>query len=146
MTTTNNNNPHYIYERCNRCGSYVDTSHSFCPNCGAKMERNHREPSAETNFSEQFNMNDAFAASPAGCSRGVAALLAIFLGSLGIHYFYIGKTTAGLIMLLATVLSCGILAVITNTLSLAQGIYMFIINNRDFYDKYVATPDSFPLF
>ena len=29
----------------------------------------------------------------------VAALLAFFLGTLGIHKFYLGKTTAGIIML-----------------------------------------------
>lgn len=35
--------------------------------------------------------NDVFSPGPSGKSRGVAALLAIFLGSLGIQYFYRGK-------------------------------------------------------
>ncbi|MDE7237726.1 MAG: TM2 domain-containing protein, partial [Paramuribaculum sp.] len=39
----------------------------------------------------------AFDAGPSGRSRGVAGLLAIFLGSLGIQYFYLGKTQAGII-------------------------------------------------
>lgn len=144
MTNTTDNNPRYIYNRCRNCGSFVETSHRFCPNCGVRMEA---EPPHHTNPQcGQFDANDAFAASPAGCSRGVAALLAIFLGTFGIHYFYVGKKTAGFIMLGITLVSCFTLSPLTQALSLAQGIYMFIINNREFYNKYVATPETFPLF
>lgn len=38
--------------------------------------------------------DSVFSPGPSGKSRGVAALLAIFLGSLGIQYFYLGKNTA----------------------------------------------------
>ena len=37
-----------------------------------------------------------------------AGLLAIFLGSLGIQYFYLGKTSGGIICLLLTIVTCGI--------------------------------------
>ena len=40
--------------------------------------------------SQAWLNNDAFASSPNGKMRGVAALLAIFLGSIGIQYFYLG--------------------------------------------------------
>ena len=42
--------------------------------------------------------NDIFAAGPSGKSRGVAGLLAIFLGTLGVHYIYLDKTTSGIII------------------------------------------------
>lgn len=49
----------------------------------------------------------------------VAALLALFLGGIGIHKFYLGKTTAGVIMLL-----CGTIGWIT--FGLVPGIIALI--------------------
>jgi TM2 domain-containing membrane protein YozV len=41
-------------------------------------------------------------------SKIVAGLLGIFLGSLGIHRFYLGYTTIGIIQIVVTVLTFGI--------------------------------------
>lgn len=41
-------------------------------------------------------------------SKLVAGLLGIFLGSLGVHRFYLGFNTIGIIQLVATILTCGI--------------------------------------
>lgn len=43
-------------------------------------------------------------------SRLAAGLLAIFLGGLGIHNFYLGRVGRGVVQLLITVLSLGFLA------------------------------------
>jgi hypothetical protein len=43
-------------------------------------------------------------------SKATAALLAFFLGAFGIHRFYLGNSTLGIVMLLMTVLSMGFLA------------------------------------
>jgi len=43
-------------------------------------------------------------------SKATAALLAFFLGALGIHRFYLGNNRLGVIMLLLSVLSFGFLA------------------------------------
>ena len=75
-------------------------------------------------------------------SKIAAGLLAIFLGGLGIHYFYLGKTSAGLICLLLTLCSCGVWEFLT----FAQGIYMLCISDEEFYQKYVYTTKTFPLF
>jgi TM2 domain-containing membrane protein YozV len=96
----------------------------------------------ESPVSEAFRNNDAFATSPEGKSRGVAALLAIFLGSLGIHYFYLGKTTAGLITIVVNLVTCGFFDV----LILIQGILMFCMDNEKFREKYVTSTSTFPLF
>lgn len=82
---------------------------------------------------------------PSGKSRGVAGLLAIFLGAYGVHYFYMGKATAGIIFLLVTVLSCFTLGVITGIFSLIQGIMMLTMTQEEFERKYVNSPSSFPL-
>lgn len=77
-----------------------------------------------------------------GKSRGVAALLAILLGSLGIQYFYLGKTGAGLITILLSFVTCGVWGI----LMFVQGIYMFCITNDEFRTKYVETTRTLPLF
>lgn len=55
-------------------------------------------------------------------SKLAAGLLGIFLGSLGIHNFYLGKTGIGLVQLLCSVLSIGILAPLVAIWSLIEGI------------------------
>lgn len=54
-----------------------------------------------------------------GKSMAVAYILAIFFGTLGVHRFYLGKKNSGLAMLLITVLTLGIGAIVT-------GIWTFV--------------------
>jgi TM2 domain-containing membrane protein YozV len=55
-------------------------------------------------------------------SKLAAGLLGIFLGAFGIHRFYLGYTTIGIVMLLITVLSIGMLSPITGLWGLIEGI------------------------
>ena len=77
-----------------------------------------------------------------GKSRGIAGILAILLGTLGIHYFYLGKTSGGLICILLSLVTCGIWGIIT----LIQGIIMMTMKQDDFERKYVNTDKTLPLF
>ena len=43
-------------------------------------------------------------------SKVAFVLLGVFLGSLGIHNFYVGRTKQGVIQLLITILSAGMLS------------------------------------
>ncbi|MCB0915340.1 MAG: TM2 domain-containing protein [Actinobacteria bacterium] len=47
-------------------------------------------------------------ADPYAKSKIAAGLLGIFLGGLGIHRFYLGFTTIGIVQIIVTVLTCGI--------------------------------------
>jgi TM2 domain-containing membrane protein YozV len=58
-------------------------------------------------------------------SKTTAGLLAIFLGALGIHRFYMGYKLIGAIMFLITVASLGRLAPITVLWGLVEGILIF---------------------
>ena len=70
---------------CKNCGNEIEDNVSFCPNCGAKVERDTQYPKK-------------------GKSQIGAGLLGIFLGSLGIHNFYLGYMTKGIIQLLLTLI------------------------------------------
>ena len=55
----------------------------------------------------------------------VAGLLAILIGTFGVHNFYLGNTGKAVAQLLITVLSCGFLAIGVWIWSLVEGIQIF---------------------
>lgn len=90
------------------------------------------------------NYGNVFDPGPSGKSRGVAALLALFLGTLGIHYFYVGKTVPGVVFILVSLVTCFSLTAIA---SLVQGVlFLTSTTEEDFENKWVNPMNSFPLF
>ncbi|MDE6339831.1 MAG: TM2 domain-containing protein, partial [Muribaculaceae bacterium] len=71
-------------------------------------------------------------------SKVAAALLAFFLGSLGIHEFYLGRTGAGIAFLLATLLTGWLIfpLFIIGTINLIQTIYYLCMSDAQFAAKY----------
>jgi len=67
-----------------------------------------------------------------------AGICGILLGSLGIHKFILGYTGAGLVMLLATVLTCGIAGVVMHLIGLIEGIIYLCKSDEEFVRIYVA--------
>ena len=61
-----------------------------------------------------------------GKSKVAAGILALLIGPLGIHNFYLGYTGKGLIQLLGTLLSCGILALPIFIWSFVEGILILV--------------------
>jgi len=59
---------------------------------------------------------------PEAKSKIAAGLLGIFLGALGVHNFYLGKTGLGLAQLLISILSCGWLVWVSAIWGLIEGI------------------------
>ena len=74
--------------------------------------------------------------------KTAAGVLAILIGTLGIHYFYIGKTEAGIFTILLSLVTCGLWGIIT----LIQGIIMLTMSQEEFEHKYVLSPSKFPIF
>lgn len=81
-------------------------------------------------------------ASPAPKEKMVAGLLAILLGSLGIHKFYLGKKKPAIIMLLVTlvggIVTFGIAAGVMGLIGLIEGIMYLTKSDQEFYQIYVA--------
>ena len=104
---------------CKQCGKPIDDGQELCEDCKNAATAN----SANTN-------NTTYQAAPAqnvntnpmAKSKIAAGLLGIFLGALGIHNFYLGYTSKAIAQLLITVLSCGILGVISEIWGLIEGI------------------------
>jgi TM2 domain-containing membrane protein YozV len=66
-----------------------------------------------------------------------AGVCGILLGSLGIHKFILGYTGAGLIMLLVTVLTCGLGGMVTHIIGLIEGIIYLAKSDDEFVRIYV---------
>ena len=67
----------------------------------------------------------------------MAGLLGILLGGLGIHKFVLGYTTAGMIMLLVTLLTCGMGGAIMGPIGLIEGILYLTKSDEDFEEQYL---------
>jgi hypothetical protein len=60
------------------------------------------------------------------------------LGGLGIHKFILGLTTPGLIMLLVTVLTCGVGGAVMGLIGLVEGIIYLTKSDEEFYQRYIV--------
>jgi TM2 domain-containing membrane protein YozV len=76
-------------------------------------------------------------ASDRASNKVAAGILGIILGGFGIHKFILGYTGAGLIMLLVSVLSCGIAYVVMHVIGLIEGIIYLTKSDEDFVRIYV---------
>ena len=74
---------------------------------------------------------------PGAEKKIVAGILGILLGCLGIHKFYLGYNTAGIIMLLVTVLTCGFGGAIMGIIGLIEGIIYLTKPDEEFVATYV---------
>jgi TM2 domain-containing membrane protein YozV len=74
--------------------------------------------------------------------RLTAGVLAILLGSLGVHKFMLGMTTPGIIMLLTTLLggivTCGAAAGVMHVIGIIEGAIYLSKSDADFYQLYVV--------
>ena len=71
-----------------------------------------------------------------GPSRVVVAILAIFVGWLGVHKFMLGQTTPGIIMIVLTVLVCT--QPVASIIGLIEGIIYLTKTDEEFYQTYVV--------
>ena len=94
---------------CSECGSVINIRAEICPKCGVR----------------QFS-----AGAPGQKSKVGAALFAIFLGSLGIHKFYLGQVGWGVVYLLF----CW--TFIPALVSFVEGIIYLVMSEEDFASKY----------
>ena len=70
-------------------------------------------------------------------NKVAAGICGILLGSLGVHKFILGYQGAGLIMLLVTVLSCGIAGMVMGLIGLIEGILYLTKSDEEFVRLYV---------
>ncbi len=94
---------------CTNCGEQIDIKAEICPKCGVRQPKT-------------VNSRDR--------NRVVAALLAILLGGIGIHKFYLGSTGWGIVYLLF------FWTLIPAFVALIEGIIYLTMTDEAFQEKY----------
>ena len=119
---------------CTKCGAINDETAQFCTTCQAPLTAVNTgyqpmqavHPGAMTDWKAM-----------GGDKKIVAGILAIVVGSLGVHKFILGYTTEGLIMLLCTVLTCGILGIAMSVVGIIEGIMYLTKSDEEFVTTYI---------
>ena len=103
---------------CHECGAIIRAKAEICPKCGVRQHD--VLPSQTQNY----------VAPPLERSRLAAALLAIFLGIIGAHKFYLGRISAGILY----ILFCW--TIIPAILGLIEGICYLAMSEAEFQNRY----------
>ncbi len=102
---------------CSECGAIIKLKAEICPKCGIR----------QMNAPLLLNLG---AVAPNGRSRIVAALLAFFLGSFGVHKFYLGQIGMGVLYLLF------FWTFIPTVISFIEFILLLIMSNKTFNQRF----------
>lgn len=88
-----------------------------------------------TNPQHEGNTNNV----DANSKKITCGICGIILGALGIHKFILGYTTEGLVMLLVSILTCGIGSPIMGIIGLIEGIMYLSKSDAEFYTTYMSS-------
>ena len=110
------------------------------PQGGYQQQQQYQQQYQQQQYQQAYQQPQQNYPAPGEKSKTTAGVLALLIGGFGIHYFYLGKTTGGIVFLL---LCC---TGIPSLLAFVQGIMMLTMTDEQFNQKYVYTESSFPLF
>ena len=132
---------------CRTCGNKVDENAAACMSCGCEPQKGDKfcpNCGAEVNAAQVVCVKCGVGLKgvPAGGGGGkkdrtVAGMLAIFLGALGIHEFYMGNNTSGIIRLAVTLLTCGWGGSVLGIKSFIEGIIYLTKSDEEFQSIYI---------
>lgn len=118
---------------CMKCGCNPHTGKAFCPNCGAHVNENQV---VCVKCGGSLVAQDKPAGSKKTKSkkdRVTAGVLALLLGTFGIHQFYLGNTISGILHILAVFGTCGVGAIVP----FIEGIIYLSKSDEEFDETYV---------
>jgi TM2 domain-containing membrane protein YozV len=121
---------------CTKCGAVNDETAQYCVSCQAVLTPvSGYQPMQSVNQGSSGAITDWKAQ---GADKKVlAGVLGIVVGAFGIHKFILGYTTEGIIMLLTTVLTCGILAIVPSVIGIVEGIIYLTKSDEEFVRTYL---------
>jgi hypothetical protein len=132
---------------CPDCGSTVSKRANACPNCGCPIVerqtdvlvpgsrlighpmRSVQTPAQQPTVMQVTSVNNTMPNYGPRQSKGVAVVLALLVGGIGVHHFYMGRSMRGLLYLLF----CW--TFIPAILSLLEAVYYALMSNASFQSR-----------
>ena len=130
---------------CPCCGAPIGDKLEICPYCGSVIPKAEKEETKlvvkkeaeEEDSLESFSYRiPTLPTRKRDLTKSTAALLALFLGAIGVDQFYVGNNGAGIILLLITVCSAGWGAILTGFIALIHFIQFLAMTDEEFDRKY----------
>ena len=140
---------------CTKCGAQNDDLAQTCAQCQSPLPAiGGYQPAyqAQTDYQPTYDVGYQPIQPPAAIygqpptedwqrmgadKKIVASILGIVIGGLGIHKFILGYQKEGLIMLLVSVLSCGLLAPVMHIIGIVEGVMYLTKSDEDFVRTYI---------
>ncbi len=117
---------------CVKCGAQIPDGINFCGNCGTPAS-----PPAVGQPSYPSQPNYGYPQQtvpiPGAEKKLTAGILALLLSGFGVHKFYLGYTGAGIIHIVASILTCGAFHIV----GFIEGIIYLTKSDQEFVDTYV---------
>ncbi len=104
---------------CPNCGTNLDEGAKFCASCGYEISPKSINPEIVSPSVKPVK------------DRIIAGILALLLGGLGIHKFYLNDTSAGILYI------CFSWTGIPEIIGLIEGIIYLTSTDEEFQEKYV---------
>jgi TM2 domain-containing membrane protein YozV len=122
---------------CTKCGAQNDDYTQTCLQCQAPLPAmaGYQPIQPPAPMYGQQAMQDW---KQMGADKKIAAgICGILIGSLGVHKFVLGYTTEGVIMLLVSLLTCGLGAPIMSIIGIVEGIMYLTKPDEEFVRTYI---------
>jgi len=109
---------------CRHCGIALNPEQVICIKCGAGISTaGSRSVGGGSGTSWEKN-------------KLVAGLLALFLGGIGAHKYYMGSWGWGIVFTVAVILTMGFAGIVTGIIALIEGIMFLVSTEEAFAAKY----------
>ena len=131
---------------CVKCGVPVNTEKKFCPGCGCAINSNQAicvkcGISLETTKGKKNKaLQSTGGQTSSEKNRTTAGILALLLGGIGVHEFYLGNHVSGIIRILITIIGAFIFFLgpcVSGIIALIEGIKFLTMDDATFQEKYI---------
>lgn len=117
--------------KCAKCGTQKGLGDNYCYKCGTRLKEHNVEFCELCGAKLNYNIDQVNGKIK---NKLIAGLLALFLGGMGVHRFYLGYITIGVVQLVLWILGYftgGLTWIITEIWAIVECILIFVGKIKD---------------